>query len=102
MPEPTVEERIAELEVAVQHLVTNDRLHQENQKILHAALSETRGIVGEQDKAIAALNKNIQGLGELFKVLDKYVASLLDSRDVHERTITRIERLLQGKDQPIN
>ena len=98
----TIEERIAELETAVQHLVINDGLHQENQKILHAALSETRGIVGEQDKKIAALNKNIQGLGELFKVIDKYVTSLLASRDVHERTIARIERLLQGKDQLIN
>jgi len=96
------EARIAELKIAVQHLITNDGLHQENQKILHAALSETRDIVGEQDKKIAALNKNIQGLGELFKVIDKYVTSLLDSRDVHQKAIARIERLLQGKDQVMN
>jgi hypothetical protein len=99
----SLEERIAELETAVQRLIENDGIHQENQKILHGAVSgEYPRIVAGQDEAIAALNKNIKGLGELFKVLDKHVTSLLESRDVDEKAITRIERLLQGKDQVIN
>ena len=94
--EITLEERIAALESAVQQLIENDRIHQENQKELHGAVSGAYPrIVEGQDQAIATLNTNQKNLLELVKKRDSVIELLAESTKRHAEALDRIERLLQ-------
>ena len=98
--EITAEERIAQLEVTVQQLVENDRIHQQNQKALHSAVSgEYPRIVDGQDKAIATLATDQKSLLELVKARDRVVGLLAEAVKHHAEAIDRLENLLglQGK-----